>query len=79
MPLPDIRKDKNPTGELIVHIVLQLLSYVAETERSFIRQRQAEGIQAAKERGRTIWMKIHGIAAGIRRIENQIIKEKNLC
>lgn len=32
-------------------IVLQLLSYVAETERAFIRQRQAEGIAAAKARG----------------------------
>lgn len=32
-------------------IVLQLLSYVAQTEREFIRQRQAEGIAAAKERG----------------------------
>ncbi len=51
MPLLDTRKDKDLTGELIADIVLQLLSYVAETERSFIRQRQAEGIQAAKERG----------------------------
>ena len=51
MPLLDTRKDKDLTGELIADIVLQLLSYVAETERKFIRQRQAEGIQAAKERG----------------------------
>ena len=51
MPLLDTRKDKDLTGELISDIVLQLFSYVAETERSFIRQRQAEGIQAAKARG----------------------------
>ena len=39
------------TGTLIADIVLQLLSYVAQTEREFIRQRQAEGISAAKRRG----------------------------
>ncbi len=51
MPLLDTRKSKDLTGTLIADIVLQLLSYVAETERAFIRQRQAEGIAAAKERG----------------------------
>lgn len=51
MPLLDTRKDRDLTGALIADIVLQLLSYVAETERQFIRQRQAEGIQAAKEMG----------------------------
>ena len=51
MPLLDTRTDKDLTGELISDIVLQLLSYVAETERQFIHQRQAEGIQAAKQRG----------------------------
>lgn len=39
------------TGVLIADIVLQLLSYTAETERNMIRQRQAEGIAAAKARG----------------------------
>ena len=39
------------TGTLIADIVLQLLSYVAQTERDFIRQRQAEGIAAAMARG----------------------------
>ena len=53
MPLLDTRKDKDLTGTLIADIVLQLLSYVAETERSMIRQRQAEGIAAAKARGKT--------------------------
>ena len=51
MPLLDTRQNRDLTGQLIADIVLQLLSYVAETERKFIRQRQAEGIVAAKERG----------------------------
>ena len=51
MPLLDTRKGKDLTGELISDIVLQLLSYVAQTEREFIKQRQAEGIAAAKARG----------------------------
>ena len=48
MPLLDTRKSRDLTGTLIADIVLQLLSYVAQTEREFIRQRQAEGIAAAK-------------------------------
>ena len=51
MPLLDTRQNRDLTGQLIADIVLQLLSYVAQTEREFIRQRQAEGIAAAKERG----------------------------
>jgi len=51
MPLLDTRQHRDLTGMLIADIVLQLLSYVAQTEREFIRQRQAEGIAAAKERG----------------------------
>ncbi len=51
MPLLDTRRDRDLTGILISDIVLQLLSYVAQTEREFIRQRQAEGIAAAKLRG----------------------------
>ncbi|MBQ3261540.1 MAG: recombinase family protein [Oscillospiraceae bacterium] len=51
MPLLDTRAHKDLTGTLIADIVLQLLSYVAQTEREFIRQRQAEGIAAAKARG----------------------------
>ena len=53
MPLLDTQRDKDLTGTLIADIVLQLLSYVAETERTMIRQRQAEGIAAAKARGKT--------------------------
>lgn len=51
MPLLNTADDKDLTGTLIADIVLQLLSYVAQTEREFIRQRQAEGIAAAKARG----------------------------
>lgn len=51
MPLLDTRESRDLTGTLIADIVLQLLSYVAQTERDLIRQRQAEGIAAAKARG----------------------------
>ena len=51
MPLLDTRSSRDLTGTLIADIVLQLLSYVAQTEREMIRQRQAEGIAAAKARG----------------------------
>ena len=51
MPLLDTRQGRDLTGVLIADIVLQLLSYVAQTEREFNRQRQAEGIAAAKAKG----------------------------
>ena len=51
MPLLDTRRGRDLTGTLIADIVLQLLSYVAQTERENIRQRQAEGIAAAKDKG----------------------------
>lgn len=51
MPILDTRQGKDLIGTVISDIVLQLLSYVAETERAFIRQRQAEGIAAAMARG----------------------------
>ena len=51
MPLLDTRQGRDLTGVLIADIVLQLLSYVAQKEREFNRQRQAEGIAAAKARG----------------------------
>lgn len=51
-PLLDTRnKDNDLTGTFISDLVLQILSYVAQTEREFIKQRQAEGIAAAKRRG----------------------------
>lgn len=51
MPILDTRNNKDLIGTLISDIVLQLLSYVAQVERENIRQRQAEGIAAAKARG----------------------------
>ena len=51
MPLLDTRRDKNLLGTFISDIVLQLLSFVAENERVNIRQRQREGIAAARKRG----------------------------
>lgn len=51
MPLLDTRRGRDLTGTLIADIVLQLLSYVAQTERENIRLRQAEGIAAARARG----------------------------
>ena len=51
MPLLDTRQGRDLTGVLIADIVLQLLPYVAQTEREFNRQRQAEGIAAAKANG----------------------------
>ena len=52
MPLLDTRQGRDLTGTLIADIVLQLLSYVAQTERECLRQRQAEGIAAAKSKGK---------------------------
>ncbi len=51
MPLLDTRRGRDLVGTFLSDIVLQVLSFVAENERSNIRQRQAEGIAAAKRRG----------------------------
>ena len=51
MPLLDTRQGRDLTSTLIADIVLQLLSYVAQTERENIRRRQAEGIAEAQARG----------------------------
>ena len=51
MPLLDTRRGKDLIGTFLSDIVLQVLSFVAENERSNIKQRQAEGIAIAKARG----------------------------
>ena len=51
MPVLDTRRGKDLMGTFLPDIVLQILSFVAESERDNIRQRQAEGIAAAKARG----------------------------
>jgi len=58
MDLLDTRsKAGNLTGTLISDLVLQIFAYVAQTERDFIRQRQAEGIAAAKAKGKRLGRK----------------------
>jgi len=53
MELLDTRKKSgNLTGTLISDLVLQIFAYVAQTEREFISQRQMEGIEAAKRKGK---------------------------
>lgn len=51
MPLLDTRRGKDLVGTFLSDVVLQVLSFVAENERTNIKQRQAEGIAAAKMRG----------------------------
>ena len=51
MPLLDTRRGKDLMGTFLSDIVLQVLSFVAENERKNIRERQREGIEAAKQRG----------------------------
>lgn len=57
----------NLTGVFVADLVLQILAYVAETERAFIKQRQAEGIAIAKE---------NGVRFGAERIETPLDFEK---
>ena len=54
MPVLDTTRTEGLIGEVISDIVLQLLSYVAEQERAFIKQRQAEGLKLAKEKGKRL-------------------------
>jgi len=54
MPMLDTTKTEGLISEVISGIVLQLLGYVAEQERAFIKQRQAEGIKNAKEKGKRL-------------------------
>ena len=67
MPLLDTTKSKDLLGTFIADLVLQLLSFVAENERLNIRQRQKEGIAAAKKR-RPFRQTAHQNAGKVRRI-----------
>ena len=51
MPLLDTRQGKDLMGTFIADLVLQILSFVSQSERENIRKRQADGISAAKARG----------------------------
>lgn len=64
MPILDTRKNKDMLGTFISDLVLQLLSYVAQTERENIKQRQAEGIASAKARGVKLGRPCAEISAG---------------
>ena len=60
-------KDGDLTGTLIADLVLQILAYVAQTERDFIHQRQAEGIAVAKLKGVKFGPKEKPVSEGLRR------------
>lgn len=55
MPLLDTRKYNDSIGSFVADLVLQVLSWVAEEERTKIKTRQAEGIAAAKAQGKISW------------------------
>lgn len=88
MPVLDTTKTDGLIGEVISDIVLQLLSYVAEQERAFIKQRQAEGIQIAKEKGKKLgkppiqypdnWKKIYTIWKSGNITAREAMKQMNL-
>ena len=78
MPLLDTRQNRDLTGTLIADIVLQLLSYVAQTEREFIRQRQAVGIAAAKARGVQFGRR-PSKTGGIPGMERAVEQRRSLC
>lgn len=70
MPLLDTRQGRDLMGTLIADIVLQLLSYMAQTEHEFIKRRQAEGIAAAKT---------NGVRFGPKPMEKPTAFYKNYC
>lgn len=71
LPMLDTTRTEGLIGQVISDIVLQLLGYVAEQERAFLKQRQAEGIKIAKEKGKRLgkppieypdnWKKVYSI------------------
>ena len=74
MELLDTRKkNNNLTGTLIADLVLQIFAYVAQTEREFIRQRQAEGIAAAKARGKRLGRKALPLPEGFAEMQKRYL------
>ena len=71
MPLLDTRREKNLLGTFIADLVLQVLSFVAENERENIRKRQAEGIAAAKAKGKHIGRPIKNIPDNFDKLVHQ--------
>lgn len=76
MPILDTRTNKDLVGTLISDIVLQLLSYVAQAEREFIRTRQAEGIAIAKAQGKHLGRLPNPLPKNFHDIYIQIEKKK---
>ena len=79
MPLLDTRADKNLVGTLISDIVLQLLAFVAQTERENIRQRQREGIDAAMARGVKFGRPLKGVTEGFEEAYQAWISGQATC
>ena len=79
MPLLDTRRGKDLMGTFLSDIVLQVLSFVAENERSNIRQRQAEGIAAAKARGVRFGRPPKPLPENFHRLYQQWKNHRNSC
>ena len=78
MDLLDTRTEsKNLVGKFISDIVLQILSFVAENERSNIKQRQAEGIKIAKEKGIKFGRPMTKLPKNFKQVANQY-KQKEI-
>lgn len=73
------RKEENLTGTLIADLVLQILAYVAQTEREMIRQRQAEGIAAAKAKGKKFGRRPLPLPEGFERVCEQYLTGALSC
>lgn len=78
MPLLDTRKkgDQDLTGTFIADMVLQILAYVAQIERENIKQRQKEGIYAAKSRGVIFGRPRKDVTQNFKEIKNQWLQNQ---
>ena len=76
MPLLDTRRGKDLVGTFLSDIVLQVLSFVAENERTNIRQRQAEGIAAAKRKGTQFGCRKKNVPEGFEKYYHLWCEEK---
>ncbi|MDM8196243.1 recombinase family protein [Massilimicrobiota timonensis] len=78
MPLLDTRKkgDQDLTGTFIANMVLQILAYVAQIERENIKQRQKEGIYAAKSRGVIFGRPKKDVPQNFKEIKNQWLQNQ---
>ena len=77
MPLLDTRRGKDLMGTFLSDIVLQVLSFVAENERTNIRQRQAEGHRGSKGQGREIWPSFNAPARQLPRSASGVAQQED--